>query len=343
MKKKLNPGNLLFNFVVALFIGTLIGVPALFAAGASLVAGSMLSFSGNGPVLTAALQKEIWTDIIMEGFYPENSFLNEARDLSYMVDFNVINLAEAGATPTAYLDTVFGPSGTPVSPAVRGDSALSVQLRTIDTTTTVVRNIEEMEAAYDKMASVVYGHKQEVLRMATKLAAYNYAPSSDATNTPVFACTGATNGNSGRKITFADILTLKLKFDQLDVPQEGRILVLNPYHEANLIEADIALYRGVLQSNMLFGFKLYRTSITPSFISTTGVKTAWAATPVSGTDVVSSFAFHKDEVMKAIGTVEVFARYKDPEWKGDLINFQMRFLAKSLRSKYYAAIYSKIT
>jgi hypothetical protein len=342
MKKKLNFGSLAFNMVVALFIAVLVGAPAVFAAGASLVAGTVLSFTGNSPVLMSGLQKEIWTDIIMEGFYPENTFLNEARDMSYLVDFNTINLAEAGSTPTAVLDTTFS-TGVPSAPAARTDAALSVALRTIDTTTTVVRNIEEMEAAYDKMASVVYGHKQEILRMATKLAAWNFAPASDATNTPVAACTGATNGNSGRKMTFADVLALKLKFDQLDVPQEGRILVLNPYHEANLIEADIAMYRGVLQSNMLFGFKLYRTSITPYYISTTGVKTAWAATPVSGTDVVSSFAFHKDEVMKAIGSVDVFARYKDPEWKGDLINFQMRFLAKSLRSKYYAAIYSKIT
>jgi hypothetical protein len=340
MKKKLNFGNLAFNLMVALLIAVLVGVPAMFAAGASVVVGTVLSFTGNGPVLMSGVQKEIWTDIILEKFYPESSFLNEARDMSYLVDFNTINLAEAGATPTAVVDGNF-PSADTI--AQRTDTAKAISLQTIDTTTTHVKNVEQMESSYDKMSSVVYGHKMEILRTATKLAAWNYAPTSDATDTPVIACTGATNGNQGRKLTFADVLSLMLKFNQLDIPSEGRILVLNPYHEANLIEADIAMYRGVLQSNLLFGFKLYRTSITPYYISSTGVKTAYAATPVSGTDVVSSFAFHKDEVMKAIGSVDMFARYKDPGYKGDLINFQMRFLAKSLRTKAYAAVYSKIT
>jgi hypothetical protein len=200
-----------------------------------------------------------------------------------------------------------------------------------------------MESSYDKMASVIYGHKQELMRAATKLAAFNYAPASDATATPVIACTGATRAGIGRKLLFDDVLTLMLKFNQQDVPAEGRVLVLNPQHEADLIAADIATYRGVMQSGMLFGFKIYRTSVTPSYVSTTGVKAALGTAADGTTNVIASFAFQKDEVMKAIGSVEAFARYKDPSYKGDLINFQMRFLAKSLRGKFQAAIYSKLT
>jgi hypothetical protein len=341
--KKLNFKNLFFTLVSFMFIGALLSVPIIASAVVAVGAGTLMSFTPKtSGILQANLAKEIWTDIILEGFYPDGSFLNEARDMSYLVDFDTINLAEAGATPTAVLNTVFGPSGTPANSVnARTDTALSVVLDTLDTTTTVVRNIEEMEAAYDKMSSVVYGHKQELLRLATKLAAFNYAPASNAANTPVIACTGTAVTNQGKKMTFADVLALKLRFDQLDVPQEGRILVLSPQHESNLIEADIALYKAVLGNNSLFGFKISRTSVTPYYISSTGVKlAAYDTTVTPATHGISSIAFHKDEVMKAMGTVDVFARYKDPEWKGDLINFQMRFIAKSLRGKFVGAIYS---
>jgi hypothetical protein len=260
--------------------------------------------------------------------------------MSYLVDFNTINLAEAGTNPTAVIDQAFPAADTI---AQRTDTAKTLTLQTLDTTTTHVKNVEQMESSYDKMASVIYGHKQELMRAATKLAAFNYAPASDATATPVIACTGATRAGIGRKLLFDDVLTLMLKFNQQDVPAEGRVLVLNPQHEADLIAADIATYRGVMQSGMLFGFKIYRTSVTPSYVSTTGVKAALGTAADGTTNVIASFAFQKDEVMKAIGSVEAFARYKDPSYKGDLINFQMRFLAKSLRGKFQAAIYSKLT
>jgi hypothetical protein len=44
--------------------------------------------------------------------------------------------------------------------------------------------------------------------------------------------------------------------------------------------------------------------------------------------------------MKAMGTTEMFATLKDPANKGDIFNFQMRFVALPLRAKYFASIYS---
>ena len=47
--------------------------------------------------------------------------------------------------------------------------------------------------------------------------------------------------------------------------------------------------------------------------------------------------------MKADGTVDVFAKYNDPDQKGDVINFQKRFIALPLRSKGLGAIYSPLS
>ena len=50
----------------------------------------------------ATLEKEIWVNQLMENFYPDSSFLKYARDFSALVDYNAINMAEAGADPKAH-------------------------------------------------------------------------------------------------------------------------------------------------------------------------------------------------------------------------------------------------
>ena len=336
MKKRFNISNLFFNVVVALFIGALLSVPAVFSIIAAVAGGIFLSFAPYGSgILMAGLLKEIWTDILLEKFYPDSSFISQARDMSALVEFNKINLAEVGANPSVLIDN----SSYPVAVTSRIDVPKELALKTLDTTSTVVHNVEAMELAYDKMASVIYGHKQELLKVACNLAAWNWTPSANATLTPVLATTGSVNTAGKKKITFADVLLLMTKFNLLDVPADGRILVLNPTHEAELIEEDLHLYRATMTSGILFGFKLFRTSATPVFNYTTGVKAAYAAV-AAVTDTISSFAFHKDEVMKAMGTVEMFAKYKDPDYKGDVINFQMRYCALPLRATAIAAIYS---
>ena len=339
MKKTLNFGNLLFNLMVALLFAVTFSVLPVVAVGASVITGTLMSFvqQGNG-MLFAGVQKEIWTDILMDKFYPEGSFVTESRDLSALVEFNTINLAEAGANPSVLIDN----TSYPIAVASRTDAAKTLALKTLDTTSTVVRNIEQMESSYDKMASVNYGHKSELQKAVTKLSAWNWCPASDATDTPVLAATGAvTNGK--RKLLFDDVLRLMVAFNTHDWDQAGRILVLNPQHEADLIAQDLALYKAAMVANTLFGFKLFRTSATPVFNGSTGVKAAYAAAAAPSTDTFASFAYQKDEVMKALGSIEMFAKYKDPDQKGDVVNYQLRFCALPLRTKAIAAIYSPLS
>ena len=44
--------------------------------------------------------------------------------------------------------------------------------------------------------------------------------------------------------------------------------------------------------------------------------------------------------MRAMGTVDMFAKEKDPEIRGDIIGFQMRALALPIRNKAIGAIYT---
>lgn len=298
---------------------------------------SFLPSGVSGAAAFAGLSKEIWIDEILEKFYPDWSFLKEARDMSSFVENNTINLAEAGADP----DVLINNTSYPVSFAERGDVPIDLPLDTYDTEGTVVRRVEEIETAYDKMQSVTMGHKNALLNTMSKKAAHAWAPDSDGEATPVIPTSG-TAKDGYKIITLDDILNLATKFDEMDAPEGSRVLVLNPQHLRTLAGEDKELFKAFIGNSNgfnLFGFKVYKYSKTPIFDGSAGTKKAYGAASDS-TDTLSSVAFVNTEVMKAQGTMEMFARLNDPEQKGDIINFQMRALALSLRSKGIGAIYS---
>ena len=82
-----------------------------------------------------------------------------------MVEYNKINLAEAGVAPDVLVDN----KDYPVPTMSRTDTPLELTLHTFDTKNTVVRNVEEMETAYAKMESVVRQHRNT---LQAKTAAY---------------------------------------------------------------------------------------------------------------------------------------------------------------------------
>lgn len=302
-----------------------------FAIGGVSTVLSLLTPSQTGMAFMG-LNKEIWLPEIMEGFYADDLFLTEARDMTAFVDSNKIHLAEAGISPT----TLVNNSTYPIGVAQRGDTPLELTLDTFDTENTLIRNIETAELSYDKRASVMYGHKQSLKMTFMEKAIHAYAPGSDGTYTPVLE-----TAQSG-KITFSDILDLAERFDDAEVDEAGRILVLSVKHKADLRKENLTLYKDFLKSKELFGFKVYSLANKrmPKYNNTNGNKVVWGAAP-AGTDAICSVAFHKDEVMRADGDLDMFSKEKDPEQRGDIIGFQKRGIALPIRGKAIGAIYTK--
>jgi hypothetical protein len=270
----------------------------------------------------------------MEGFYPKDDFLSWSRDMSELVEYNTLNLAEAGADPNLLIDNAV----YPIAAATRTDVPKTITLRTLDTDSTIVRNLEKKETAYNKMESVVRAHRNTLRKGAIQLAAHFWAPQADGVFTPVIVATGDLIGGR-RRLQFEDILLLQAKFDIMDVDPASLAIMLNPLHKSDLMFQDMKLYKDVISSGSIFGLKYFSNSQTPRFNATTGTKVAFQAAP-AGTDTQASVIWSKDEVMRADGSVDVFAKYNDPDQKGDVINFQKRFVALPFRSKVLGAIYS---
>lgn len=275
--------------------------------------------------------KEIFAAIILALFYPDGSWLNELTSMDHMVDANTINLSQVGADPEVVKDN----STWPLTPTVRTDSGIEIPLATFDTKPTHVTNVEQLETSYDKCESVVRQHAEALRKNAMLSAAYNIAPSSNSTDHPVIATTGSNRGDGNKALKYKDLLKLRTAFNKASYPMEGRILVLSPEHEEDLLAEDADRFNRMITTGTVAGFKVYMTNHGVQY-STSGEKQAYGTTNAQP----CSFAFCKSEVMRAMGDIEGEPEQRWADYRGWLLGFQMRFIAMPFRSKGIAAIYS---
>lgn len=324
---------LLFNALTSGVFASTLGVShgAMFAAqmGLSLIP---LQLSG---CLCEGLNREIWIPEIIEKFYPKDSFLSYAKNLDAWVDGNKLNLQEAGVDPKVYIDN----EQYPIPIAVRSDIPHEIVLKRFDTENTVHVNAIEVEESAEKRQSVVEGHRNSLRQKFAALAAFNWAPAKDSDFTPVEATTGGKNKRGYAGLTYEDVLNMETRFDELEVPEDGRILVLNPQHATDLRLQDLAMFKTIFNENKLFSFTVVRSSLNPKYNGSTGQKLPWQAA-VSATDAPSSLVFYKEAVGRARGTVDMYYRLNDPEYRGDVVGFNMRGVATPITGKYLGALYS---
>lgn len=262
------------------------------------------------------ITKEIWTNDIAEAIFPDNSFAARAIDESAFVDnAGMVHSPETGTIPTV----VVGRTTLPATGMVqRTDVTVTYELDWHSTDPTVLTNAEELEVSYDKRTSIMYGHRMGIAESANKYLLWRWAskiPSTSFVRTsgvdrPAFL-SGAT-GNR-KKITLADFLAVKRIFDNQNIPQDGRVVVLPSEMYNDLLEDEktvSTLFTGTanLTTGMvgqLYGFTIYCRSTTVAYSN--------AATPVlrSPTDTALTTAnaaaifWHDKFVKKAIGTINI--------------------------------------
>lgn len=285
------------------------------------------------------LNKQVWTTQLMGNFYPESSFLRYVKDFSTLVDNDIINMAEAGVDP----DVLVNNTTYPIKVVQRVDKPISIELDLFETENTLVRRPEVIEYSYDQLESVIMGHRSQLRAATAAKAAHAFAPQKDSVFTPVIMTTGETVGTR-KRITIADILLLKERFDDANIPFEDRYLVLNPKHLSDLILFDVKAFKDITditngQPKKFAGFNVLQTSCTATYNGTTREKVEFDAEKAD-TDTFCSFAFQKDEVMKADGQVHLYERFDDPEERGTILGFDKRFIALPIRSKGIGAIVS---
>lgn len=287
----------------------------------------------------ATLKKQVWINQLCKNFYPDGSFLNFPKKFDSMVENDKLTLADVGVDPAVLIDN----NTYPIAITERNDSPIEITLQLFETENTSVRNPEAVELSYDKVDSVIMGHKEALRATTAATAAHAYSPQANTTFTPVLVTTGADNGEGFKRCTIKDVLLLKRKFDDAEIPQEDRYLVLDPAHTEDLLLESAEIFKDMFdlvngQPKKFAGFGMLQFSRNAKYNHVTKNKIPFGAVGANVTR--SSFAFQANEVMRADGKSKMYIRKEDPEHRNTVIGFDKRFVALSFRNKGLGAIIS---
>lgn len=264
-----------------------------------------------------ALQTEIWLADIVEPLFAQNTFAARSLNHSAFVNNRTVHVPNAGTPPAVEKNR----SSLPAAAAQRTDADLSYTIAEYTTDPVHITNAEEIELSYDKRQSVI-------AQMRSALA--------DKVHTDILTSwiDGAT-ATTAAAIDKDEVLKLMTAFDEQDVPQDGRCLILPPAQYASLLKsltnfegqsflASADAQRGVV--GRLYGFDVFQRS---KVAATAGEALA--------------FAWHADAVSHALGECRIFTDDQNPLYYGDIFSALVRAGGSIVRSDKKGALTVKKT
>lgn len=286
---------------------------------------------------------EVWTGELIKRLNAglKADFLNGIPDYSAKVDNEVIHLVDVGGDPDVLVNNTTYP--IPIQDLTEGD--IPVGLDKFQTKATRVTDDQLYALSFDKYSADVERHGNAILTVKYKKAAHALAPYSHTDKTPVIPTSGEADASGRKKMTVKDIIALKRAFDNMEVPEDGRVLVLCPDHVNDLLEADQSFkdkYYNYTTGKLLnmFGFEVY-TYVNCPYYTKEGVKVAYNVAPAA-TDQKGSFAFYRPLMFKAQGSTKMYyseAR-TNPTTQESLVNFRHYYIVLPKKQLAIGAIYS---
>lgn len=336
--------GMLFNVVMGVVLASFIGVDAAYGAASGVViplaAGAFMPCGA----LMEGIYTEVWAGELVKRLNAglNGSFLEGIPDYSARVDNEVIHLVDVGGDPDVLVNNTTYP--IPIQDLEDGDIALG--LDKFQTKATRVTDDELYAISYDKFGSVVERHRDSLDTVKNKKFAHALAPYSHTAKTPVIQTSGETDATSGRKkLTIKDIIALKRAFDNMEVPEGGRRLVLCPDHVNDLLELDQSFrdkYYNYTTGKLMnmYGFEVYTFVNTPYF-NKNGVKLAYNASPTA-TDHKGSIAYYVPRMFRAQGSTKMYysEAATNPQTQENLVNFRNYDIVLPKKMEAIGAIYS---
>ena len=336
--------GMLFNVVMGVVLASFIGVDAAYGAASGVVLPMALGCFMPGGALMEGIYTEVWTGELVKKLNAglQATFLNGIPDYSTNVNNEVIHLVDVGGDPDVLVNNTTYP--IPIQDLEDGDIAIG--LDKFQTKATRVTDDELYAISYDKFGSVVERHRDSIVTVKYKKFAHALAPYSHTAKTPVIQTSGEKDAVSGRnKLTPKDIIALKRAFDNMEVPEDGRVLVLCPDHVNDLLELDQSFkdkyynYTSGKLMNM-YGFEVY-TFVNAPYFNKNGVKLAYNAVPTA-TDHKGSFAFYRPRMFRAQGSTKMYysEAATNPQTQENLVNFRNYDIVLPKKMEAIGAIYS---
>lgn len=340
------------KFVTGTLVNVLMSIVILFLLG---VPGAGFWGLIVGVVLPMALGKFLPKGAALEGVYTEvwtgelvkklrggmtASWLDGVSDYSDAVKNEVIHMVDVGGDP----DVLINNTTYPIAAQELEDGDIALGLDKFQTKKTAVSDDQLFAISYDKMGSVIERHGDAITIAKFKKAAHALAPNSNTAKTPVVPTSGE-DDNGRKKCTRKDIIALKRKLDDLQIPTAGRRLVLCSDHVNDLLEDDQKFrdqyynYTTGKIANM-YGFEVYEFENCPYFTKE-GTKVPFKNSP-SGTDHQASFCFYLKRAFRAQGSTKMYYRdaQTNPDYQQNEVNFRHYYIVLPKKMEALGAIYS---
>lgn len=260
--------------------------------------------------------KRLFSNDLQEVLYPDNSFYAGAQQDVAGVDVETIEIPQ---DEDGEAEVVVNPTQLPLPIGTEEDKKKSYGADLLVTKPTVVTPNNQLLVSYDKRAAKLRKHVNTLERQIAERILYGWSPSvadfirqTTGGGTRAASAPGATGT---RKVSIeADWLWAFSKFNALDIPMEGRRVVVPPTMLEDLIAIKKAFGQGSEENNQLlakgavmriFGFDVFMRSKTQVFTeAATPVKKAIGAATAT-TDNLSAVFYHPRFVRYAKGVVAV--------------------------------------
>ena len=343
--------SILFSALVSIMGGTGIAM----AAGWSpmLVSGVIMATQfipmGNLGILMAGVRREVWTGAVKQELSEaENAtFLEGIEDYSRYAsavgdEMQVIHLVYMGVSP----DVLINNTTYPIPEQTLGEEDIVISLDKYQTKVTPVTDDELYALSYEKINLVKGKHAKAIAIAKFMKSIHALAPSANTADMPVIVTTGENDGTGRLRLIWADLVNLKAKLDKLQVPAQGRRLVLCTDHENDLLLLDPKFkdqfyndQSGKPYSRL--GFEFYSYVANPFYNPTTLVKLSYGAVP-AGTDRQTTVFFSVPRSAKATGWTKMYysEASTDPASQRNLVNFRHHYIVLPTREDSRGAIVS---
>jgi hypothetical protein len=290
-----------------------------------------------------AVNQEVWARDIVAKLFASNAFLKYSVDHTEYVNYNKVHIPQAGAPVNTVINRAY--TDAPAIATGRIDTDIEYNLDEATTDTFRLRNREMVELSYSKRESMLNTNGAAMKDKVAKQMLYNWSKNLGGANT-VYSSgamgsvpVGGLTGNR-KKICPADIEALQVLFDNQEVPETGRFLLLMPHQVTALMQhADI---RNAFQANNLVDYRegkfpmyagfmlLKRSSVLRTDATGTTVTNPDGGT-FAPTDNLAALAWHETMVCSATGTAKLFEKLDDPNEYGDVWSLLLRFGGIAIR------------
>jgi hypothetical protein len=281
-----------------------------------------------------------WAKMIMKHLFKDNAFLAKVtRADEFVVRNTAVVIPQPGALPQVIKNNV----SFPMVAVQRGDTIVMYGLNTYVTVPTFI-TLDELDAiSYDKAESVYDDHFKILNQQCADDQIINWANGLPGASNVVYTSGAATGvlegGQAGQRntCTYMDVKKLQRLMNKSNVDPDNRTLLM----EANMYDQFTDSLAGTPykdfssqldpktgETRKLFGFDIIcRSSVIAAAagLDGGGLLACNALNAALGaTDNIGCFAFQKQSVELAMGSIHLFSRENDPLYTGDIKNCRIK-------------------